>query len=103
MPSLWPEPFGLAALEAMAMGKPIIASRTGGLPEIVVHGETGLLVGGGDVAALHGALALLMADPGLCARLGAAGRQRVARHFSANAVVPRFEQLYATMVGRPRA
>jgi glycosyltransferase involved in cell wall biosynthesis len=103
VPSLWPEPSGLAALEAMAMAKPVIATRTGGLPEIVVHGKTGLLVGRGDVADLHRALALLVADPGLRTRFGTAGRQRVARYFSANAVVPRFEQLYATMVGRPQA
>ena len=63
VPSLWPEPSGLVALEAMAMGKPVIASRTGGLPEVVVHGETGLLVRCGDVEELQRALRLLMSDP----------------------------------------
>lgn len=103
VPSLWPEPSGLVALEAMAMGKPVIASRTGGLPEIVVHRETGLLVAPGAVLELRQALALLMADERLRTRFGEAGRLRVANEFSAEAIIPRFEQLYATMVGRPRA
>ena len=102
-PSIWPEPSGLVALEAMAMGKPVIASRTGGLAEIVVDGETGLLVGRGDVDGLRGALALLMADPELRARFGEAGRRRVAQHFSADAVVPRFERVYASMAEGARA
>ena len=103
VPSLWPEPSGLVALEAMAMGKPVIASRTGGLPEVVVHGETGLLVRCGDVEELQRALRLLMSDHHLRKRYGEAGRRRLEQHFSANAVVPRFEQLYASMVGRARA
>ena len=100
VPSLWPEPSGLVALEAMAMGKAVIASRTGGLPEIVDDGETGLLVKRGDVADLQRALTMLMADPALRARLGEAGRQRIERHFSPAAIVPRFEQLYEAAVGR---
>jgi glycosyltransferase involved in cell wall biosynthesis len=103
VPSLWPEPSGLVALEAMAMGKAVIASRTGGLPEIVVHGETGMLVEPGDIDALQRALALLMGDPGLCTRLGEAGRRRVARHFSPDAIVPRFEAMYATVMERQGA
>jgi glycosyltransferase involved in cell wall biosynthesis len=99
VPSLWPEPSGLVALEAMAMGKAVIASRTGGLPEIVVHGETGMLVATGSVADLERALSALMADAALRTRLGEAGRRRVAEHFSPQAVVPRFEALYETVVG----
>ena len=102
VPSLWPEPSGLVALEAMAMSKPVIASRAGGLPEVVVHGETGLLVGCGDVDDLERSLRLLMAEPGLRKRYGEAGRRRLDQHFSVDAVVPRFERLYATMVGRAR-
>lgn len=97
VPSLWPEPSGLVALEAMAMGKPVVASRTGGLPEIIVHGETGLLVDRGDIEDLRRALELLIADPMLRARLGETGRRRVARLFSPEVVIPRFEHLYATL------
>jgi glycosyltransferase involved in cell wall biosynthesis len=86
----------------MAMGKAVIATRTGGLPEIVLDGETGLLVGRDDVDDLQRALALLMTDRRLRTRFGEAGRQRVALHFTADAVVPRFERLYAAIAGRPR-
>ena len=102
VPSLWPEPSGLVALEAMGMGKAVIASRTGGLPEIVVGGETGLLVGRDDADELRRALESLMADRRLRTRFGEAGRRRVAQHFSADAIVPRYERLYATVTGRPR-
>ena len=103
VPSLWPEPSGLVVLEAMVMGKPVIAARTGGLPEIVVHGETGLLVARGDVDDLHRALELLIADGELRARLGEAGRRRLEEQFSADVIVPRFEQLYARMIEGARA
>jgi glycosyltransferase involved in cell wall biosynthesis len=102
VPSLWPEPSGLVALEAMAMGKPVIASRTGGLPEVVVDGETGLLFRTGDVDDLQRILALLMAESGLRARYGEAGRRRMEQHFSSNVIVPRFERLYDDVVGRSR-
>ncbi|MCC6763549.1 MAG: glycosyltransferase [Deltaproteobacteria bacterium] len=76
------EGLGVAALEGMAAGLPVIASRVGGLPEAIVDGETGLLVAPGDAAALAAALARLAADPGLARRLGAAGAARVASRFS---------------------
>lgn len=103
VPSLWPEPSGLVALEAMAMGKPVVASRTGGLPEIVVDGETGLLAAPGDADDLRRALERLIADPQLRARLGEAGRTRIAAHFSTEVVIPRFERLYTTIAGERRA
>lgn len=75
------EGLGVAALEAMAAGKPVIASRVGGLAEVVVDGESGLVVPPEDPPALASALARLLADPSLRARLGAAGQVRVgARH-----------------------
>lgn len=76
------EGLGVAALEAMAAGLPVIASRVGGLPEAVIDGETGLLVPPGDAAALTAALARLGADRACARRLGAAGAARVAAHFS---------------------
>jgi glycosyltransferase involved in cell wall biosynthesis len=80
LPSLH-EGLGVAALEAMASGRPVVASRVGGLGEVVVAEETGLLVPPGDVEALAAALDRLAADAAWRARLGAAGRARVvARH-----------------------
>lgn len=82
MPSLH-EGLGVAALEAMAAARPVVASRVGGLAEVVVEGETGLLVPPGDAAALAGALRVLAADPALRARLGQGGRARVLARYTA--------------------
>jgi glycosyltransferase involved in cell wall biosynthesis len=81
MPSLQ-EGLGVAALEAMAAGLPVVASRVGGLGEAVVDGETGVLVAPGDPVALARALAELARDPGRRARLGAAGRRRVLARYT---------------------
>ncbi len=75
LPSL-AEPFGLAIVEAMALGRPVIAARTGGPGEIVVDGETGRLVEPSDPRMLSAAIATLNADPAMCARMGEAGRAR---------------------------
>lgn len=76
------ELLGLAALEAMASGLPVVASRVGGLPEIVRDGETGFLVEPGDVDALRGRLALLLENPVLADRMGQAGRELVLERFT---------------------
>jgi glycosyltransferase involved in cell wall biosynthesis len=83
LPSHWPEPFGLVGLEALAHGRPVVASRTGGMPEWLEHGEVGLLVPPGDEAALARALAGLLADPARAAALGARGAALVRSSFSA--------------------
>jgi glycosyltransferase involved in cell wall biosynthesis len=80
------EGFGVVALEAMAHGRPVVASAVGGLLDIVVDGATGLLVPPGDVAALRAALERLLADPELRRRLGAAGRERAREQFAWPAV-----------------
>jgi glycosyltransferase involved in cell wall biosynthesis len=92
-PSIWAEPFGIVALEAAAAGKPIVASDIGGLRDIVAGGETGLLVGAGDRAALRAALERMSGDAALRERMGAAAAER-AKLFSPEAVVPQFEQAY---------
>jgi glycosyltransferase involved in cell wall biosynthesis len=68
--------------EAMACGLPVVASRTGGIPDVVVDGETSLLVTHGDVGELVGALSTVIDDPALAARLGAAGRRRAESEFA---------------------
>ncbi len=99
VPSLWAEPFGLVALEASAAGLPVIASDLGGLADIVVDGETGLLVAPGDVGKLVAAMRALLDDPDRRAALGRGARARAAT-FSAERVVPRFEALYRHTVDR---
>lgn len=97
-PSVWPEPFGLVAIEAMARGKAVIAAGAGGMLDSVRDGETGLLVPPGDVPALAAAMGALLADPAVAARLGAAGRARCAAVFSATAVVGQVESLYRAIL-----
>lgn len=87
VPSVWDEPWGLVALEAMAAERPVCASRAGGLAEIVVDGETGLLFERGNAGALAAALARLLDDAALRRRMGEAGRARVLAEFSWNAVM----------------
>lgn len=76
------ESFGLAALEAMSCGVPIVATRVGGLPELILDGETGMLVPPEDERAMADALLKILRDRGLAARLGEAGRARAANDFS---------------------
>jgi glycosyltransferase involved in cell wall biosynthesis len=84
----------LVLLEAMARGKPVVATAVGGTPELVVDGETGLLVPPGDVGALAAALGTLLRDPVRASRLGAAGRRRVLQNFSAESASERVLGLY---------
>ncbi len=97
MPSIW-EGFGLVLLEAMAAGRPIVASRVATIPEVVVDGQTGLLVPAGDPLALAEALAQLADQPGLAARMGEAGRERVRHQFSLEKMVGDTELLYRELV-----
>ena len=100
VPSLWPDPSPLVAIEAMATGRPVIASAVGGLPDLVLDGTTGLLVPPGDVAALREGITQLLADPGRRARMGAAARQRSAR-YAESTVVPQIERIYQEVISGP--
>ncbi len=97
IPSVWAEPFGIVVLEAMATGRPVVASRTGGITDIVVDEETGFLVTPGDAARLQQAIEQLLADPALREQMGQAGKQRVTE-FKASTVVPRYEQVYRELI-----
>lgn len=94
VPSVFPDPCPTVALEAMAAGVPLVASRIGGLPDIVVDGETGRLVPAREPAALGAALADLQADEAARARMSRAARDR-AGSFMAGAVIERIEGVYA--------
>jgi len=82
VPSTWYENQPQTVLEAYAMGKPVVASRLGGIPELVDDGETGLLFEPGDAADLHRKAEFLIARPELCQAWGEAGRCKLIRHFS---------------------
>ena len=92
------ESFGLAALEAMSCGVPVIASRVGGVPEVVIDGETGLLAPVGDIAAMAGHVVRLLADAPLRARLGHAARQRAETAFPLEPTVGKYEALYRRLI-----
>jgi glycosyltransferase involved in cell wall biosynthesis len=90
----WIEGLPLVVLEAMAHGKPVVATAVGGTPEAVVDGETGLLVAPRDVPALSAALERLVGGEELRRRLGDAGRRRVEAHFSAREMTRRILEIY---------
>lgn len=92
VPSLWQEPFGLVVLEAMARGLPVIASKTGGLVEIVTHEVNGLLVEPGNERELVLAIRELLLDVEKRTRLGQAGRATVEEHFTIEKNAQRVEQ-----------
>jgi glycosyltransferase involved in cell wall biosynthesis len=88
------EGLSMTALEAMACGLPVVASRVGGLPEVVVEGETGILVPPGDADALAAAILSLVRDPKRAAALGEAGRRRVEARFTLDEMVDRVAEVY---------
>ncbi len=88
------ESFGLAALEAMACGAPVVASNAGGLPEVVEHGVSGYLLPVGAIDEMAEAGIRILSDDAHRKRLSAASRAIATERFSANAIVPRYEALY---------
>jgi glycosyltransferase involved in cell wall biosynthesis len=94
------EGFGVVCAEAMAHGRPVVATGVGGLLDLVVDGETGILVEPGDVAGLRAALERLLADEALRVRLGAAGRERMRQRFSWASATDATLAAYASTLGR---
>jgi glycosyltransferase involved in cell wall biosynthesis len=101
IPSIFPEPLGSVVHEGMSRGKAVIGTWPGGHADMIVDGETGILVPAGDVGALREAMQRLVDDEGLRTRLGDAARARAER-FSAHVVIPQFENLYHRVI-RERA
>jgi N-acetyl-alpha-D-glucosaminyl L-malate synthase BshA len=92
------ESFGLSALEAMACETPVIATRVGGLPEVVLDGETGFLVSVGDTQAMADRSIELLLDDRKRLAMGARGRQWAVDRFNTNTVIPQYERLYERII-----
>jgi glycosyltransferase involved in cell wall biosynthesis len=99
-PSIWQEPFGYVVLEAMMHKKAVIATRIGGLPDIVVDGETGMLVPPGDAESLSRAIKYLLENPEVAENMGHKGYERWQRYFTPEVIVPKVEQLYQSLLDR---
>jgi glycosyltransferase involved in cell wall biosynthesis len=97
------EGLGVVLIEALAYGRPVIASSAGGIPDIVAPDRTGVLVPPGDVAALADAMVALAGDPERAERLGRAGREFVSQRFSWSAVIADLTALYERLACPPRA
>jgi len=93
------ESFGLGALEAMSCGVPVIGCQKGGLPEVVLHGQTGYLAPVGDVEAMSQCALKILTDDDLRKEMGENARQRVLETFDAKLIVPQYEEFYRQVVG----
>lgn len=94
VPSTWDEPCSAVVQQAMALSKPVVGTEVGGTPEMILPGETGLLVAPSDPAPLADAIATLAGDAFLRRRMGEAGRARVLSLFSLDVMTDRIEELY---------
>jgi glycosyltransferase involved in cell wall biosynthesis len=93
IPSIYPDPCPSVAMEAMAVGRPLVGTRNGGIPDLIDDGRTGLLVPHSDAPALARALQSLLGSPELRRRMGDAARVKF-QEFTASCVVPRIERVY---------
>lgn len=96
------ETFGLAALEAMACEVPVVASNIGGLPELVIDGETGFLCAEGDIDAFAEKTRLLVTDDALQQKMGKAARKRAVEVFANEKVIPHYERFYQETIAGTR-
>jgi glycosyltransferase involved in cell wall biosynthesis len=94
LPSLWAEPFGIAGLEAMSVGVPVIASRVGGISEWLEHGRGGYMVPQGDASALAAAARRLEQDPDLAQEIGLTGAERVKRDYAPGSLMEELKEFY---------
>lgn len=94
------EPFGIVALQAAQMARPIVATRVGGLPEVVVNGETGLLVENHNIDELIEATTFLLNHPDVATQMGQAARKRALENFSWEMFVDAYESLYRRLINQ---
>ena len=94
------ESFGMAALEAMACQIPVIASRVGGLPELIDDGQTGFLCGPDDIDGMATIAIQVLSDRQLAQRVGTAAAHSVFQRFSADKIVPMYERVYDKVQSR---
>jgi glycosyltransferase involved in cell wall biosynthesis len=102
-PSVWNEPSGLPTFEAQACGTPVVSTYSGGIPEYVLHGQTGILVARGDAVALAKAIGRVLDNPALARAMGEAGRQRSVERFSWDVVSRCLADLIETVPRRRAA
>ena len=98
-----PEPFGQVVVEAMAAGRPVVATEAGGVPEIVIDGDCGYLVPVGDYTTMSEKICALLEDPGGASAMGRRGRARVQAHFTADQMARKMEGAYETVLGMKAA
>ncbi len=105
IPSRWEEPFGFVALEAGLMARPVVATRVGGLQEIIVHSKTGLLVPNEDKQELSEAIMVLLSNLSMAEHFGQTARCHVTKNFSLHESVDAYESLYQQLgngfIGHP--
>jgi glycosyltransferase involved in cell wall biosynthesis len=101
VPSIWPEPLSRVIVEAMWLGRPVVATAVGGSPEAVEDGVSGLLVPRGDAPALAAAISTLLRDPERRAHMGAAAAARAATMFDEERVVASLLEAYESPTTRP--
>jgi glycosyltransferase involved in cell wall biosynthesis len=94
------ESFGLAALEGMACGLPPVATRVGGLPELVTDGEDGFLEGVGDIQAQSARVVQMLTDEALYRKLSGAARRTAESRFCTSLIIPRYEEYYEEVLER---
>jgi glycosyltransferase involved in cell wall biosynthesis len=99
-PSVWNEPSGLPTFEAQACGTPVVATYSGGIPEYVLHGRTGILVARSEAKELAMAISQVLDNPALARAMGEAGRQRAVERFSWDVVSRRLADLIETVPRR---
>lgn len=100
-PSIWPEPFGRISVEAMASGKPVVAARVGGIPEVVEHEKTGLLVEPGNSSQIAEAVLYLLENEDIAKKMGENGKEE-AKKYSSKAISRQYIEVYRRAIDNYR-
>ena len=100
VPSVWPEPFGRSLIEAMAYGKPVIATKVGGIPEMIEHGETGLLVEPANSGEMANAITMLLDNDEMRMKMGRQGRKVVEEKYNTEAIARAVSIVYENILNR---